>query len=210
MNSLLILGAGGHGKVVADTAASSGLWQKIAFLDDRYPAIKSVIDWPVVGRLEDTQKILPAYSGFVVAIGDNILRAQLLKRYLDKGFKSPHIVHPKSYVSPSAEMGPGCVVFAQGVVNPGVKMEMGGIINTGASVDHDCQLGEGVHICPGARLAGEVHIGSHTMLATGASVIPRIHIGNNVMVAAGSVVISNIGNNCTVAGVPARVVRADD
>ena len=209
MNSLLILGAGGHGKVVADTAAASTLWQRISFLDDQYPKLKAVESWPVVGKLEDAQKLLPAYSGFVVALGDNAMRSKLLKQYLDKGFESPSIVHPMAYVSPAATMGPGCVVFAQGVINPGVKMAMGGIINTGASVDHDCQLGEGVHICPGSHLAGEVHIGSHTMLATGSSVIPRIHIGNNVMVAAGSVVIAQIDDNCTVAGVPARVVRKD-
>lgn len=189
---------------------ASGQWPKIAFLDDRYPTIKSVIDWPVVGKLEEASKFLPAYSGFVVALGDNKLRAQLLKRYLDKGFDSPDIVHSMAYVSPSSKMGPGCVVFAQGVVNPGVQIGMGGIINTGASVDHDCKLGEGVHICPGSRLAGEVSVGDHTMLATGSSVIPRIKIGSNVMVAAGSVVIADIKNNQTVAGVPAKFVRAND
>ena len=185
MDSLLILGAGGQGKMVADTAAAAGSWENIAFLDDRHPDLDSVLDWPVIGPLKDAEKHLPAYSGFVVALGNNKLRAQLLKQYLDLDFAAPSIIHPTAYVSPSAKLGPGCVVFAQGVVNVGAQVGMGSIINTGASVDHDCVLGVGIHLCPGVRLAGEVRVGHQSTLGTGSAVIPKIAIGNHVMVGAG-------------------------
>ena len=207
MSSLLILGAGGHGKVAADTAAATGQWKQIAFLDDRHPSLKTVLDWPVLGRLEEAKQILPKHDGFCVALGDNKLRTKLLKLYLDQGFTAPCIVHPTAYISPSADLGPGCVVFAQGAVNPETRIGEGGIINTGASVDHDCALGEGVHLCPGVRLAGEVHIGQQTTLGTGTVVIPQIRIGSHVMVGAGSVVVTDIPDHSTAAGVPAKPIK---
>jgi sugar O-acyltransferase (sialic acid O-acetyltransferase NeuD family) len=207
MKSLLILGAGGHGKVVADTAAATGQWKKIAFLDDRHPSLKAVLDLPVLGNLEDAKKFLLEYDGFCVAIGDNNLRTRLLKLYLDQGFSSPSLVHPTAYISPSATLGPGCVVFAQGAVNPSTQIGEGCIINTGASVDHDCTVEEGVHLCPGVRLAGEVSVGQHTTLGVSATVIPQVNIGSHVMVGAGSVVVTNIPDHSTVAGVPAKIVQ---
>jgi len=207
MSSLLILGAGGHGKVVADTAVAIGQWKKIAFVDDQHPSLKTVLDWPVLGRLEEAKKFLPEYDGFCVAIGNNKLRTKLLKLYLDQGFTAPCLVHPTAYISPFATLGPGCVVFAQGVVNPETQVGQGSIINTGASVDHDCTLGEGVHLCPGVRLAGEVHVGQQTTLGTSAAVIPRINIGNQVMVGASSVVITDIPDHSTATGVPAKLIK---
>lgn len=210
MSSLLILGAGGHGKVVADTAAATGQWKKIAFLDDRHPSLKAVLDWPVLGNLKDAKKFLPEYDGFCIAIGNNNLRIKLLKSYLDQGFSAPCLVHPTAYISPSSSLGPGCVVFAQGVVNPGTQVGKGGIINTGASVDHDCTLDEGVHLCPGVRLAGEVNIGQQTTLGTSTAVIPQINIGSRVMIGAGSVVVTDIPDHSTAAGVPAQLIKNNE
>ncbi len=207
MSSLLILGAGGHGKVVADTATATGQWKKVALLDDRHPSLKAVLGWPVLGRMEDAKKFLPEYDSFCVAIGNNNLRTKLLQLYLDQGFSAPSLVHPTAYISPSASLGPGCVVFAQGVVNPGTQVGGGSIINTGASVDHDCTLGVGVHLCPGVRLAGEVSVGQQTTLGTGAAVIPQINIGSHVMVGAGSVVVTDIPDHSTAAGVPAKLIK---
>lgn len=210
MNSLLILGAGGHGKVVADTAAATGHWDKIAFLDDRHPALATVLDWPVIGSLEEAKKFLPEYDGFCVAIGNNELRIKLLKLYLDLGFSAPSLVHPTAYISPSASLGPGCVVFTQGALNAEAQVAAGGIINTGASVDHDCTLNEGVHLCPGVRLAGEVKVGRQTTLGTNVAVIPQINIGSHVMVGAGSVVVTDIPDHSTAAGVPAKVIKDNE
>ncbi len=207
MSSLLILGAGGHGKVVADTAAAIGRWSKIAFLDDRHASLKKVLDWPVLGSIEKAKGFLVEYDDFCVAIGDNNLRIKLLKSYLDQGFKAPSLVHPTAYISPSASLGAGCVVFAQGVVNPGSEVGEAAIINTGASVDHDCTLGEAVHLCPGVRLAGKVRVGQQTTLGTGTAVIPQINIGSHVMVGAGSVVVTNIPDRSTAAGVPAKIIK---
>ena len=210
MNSLLILGAGGHGKVVADTAAAIGQWKKIAFLDDRHASLKTVLDWPVMGSLKEANKFLPEYDGFCVAIGNNELRLKLLKSYQGQGFSAPSLIHPTAYISPSASLGSGCVVFAQAVVNPESQIGEAGIINTGASVDHDCVLEAGVHLCPGVRLAGEVRIGQQTTLGTGSAVIPQITIGSHTMIGAGSVVVTDIPDHSTAAGVPAKVFKKHD
>ena len=206
-NKLLIVGAGGHGKVVADTALMSGNWSEIAFLDDKYPLLNSIHDWPVLGTLNEVEEFSLEYSDCVVAIGSSSLRMELIKKYLKRGYSLPAIIHPASSVSSFVSLGAGCVVFAKTVINSDSKIGDGCILNTGVIVDHDCELGEGVHLAPGVNLAGGVCIGHRSLMGVGSSVIPQIVIGQNVIAAAGSVVTQDIGDNCTVAGVPAKVIK---
>ena len=206
-NKLLIVGAGGHGKVVAEAAAKMGDWSAIAFLDDKFPSVNAIRDWPVLGTLEQVEELFPEYSGCAVAIGDSSLRLELVKKYLKLGYSLPSIIHPASSVSSFVSLGAGCVVCAKAVINPDSKIGDGCILNTGVIVDHDCELGEGVHLAPGVNLAGGVCVGHRSLIGVGSSVIPQIKIGENVIVAAGSVVIQNIDDNCTVAGVPAKVIK---
>ncbi len=210
MTGLLILGAGGHGKVLADTASSTGCWNKIAFLDDRYPAISSVLSWPVLGTFRQAAAFLGEYSELTVAVGDNPLRVRLLRQFAGSGFGLPVIIHPTAFVSKGAVLEAGSVIFAQAAVNTGAKIGIGSIINTGATVDHDCVLGDGVHISPGVHLAGEVDVGNYSWLGIGAAVIQQISIGKNAVIGAGTVVIADVPANATVAGVPGRVVKKND
>lgn len=207
MNDLLIIGAGGHGKVVADTAIETGKWNDIAFLDDRWNSLKSVLSLPVMGPLNIITEMKSRFSEIAVAVGDSLLRIELLKKYELLGFSLARIIHPTAFISRHAVIYPGCVVFAQGVVNAGAVIGFGSIINTGSVVEHDCILGEGVHICPGVKLAGQVSIGKHSWIGIGSSVIQQVSIGENVMVGAGTVVIDNVSDNVTVAGVPGRVIK---
>lgn len=207
MPGLLIIGAGGHGKVVADTAYESGFWEKISFLDDRYPEVKSQVIWPVVGRIENISLFMTEYSDVFVAIGNNLLRFQLVQRFIEMGFFLPTIVHPTAFVSRFTKVGAGTIIFAQAAVNAGAQIGMGSIVNTGVTVDHDCLVGDGAHISPGVHLAGGVKVGNYSWIGTGSSILPQICIGRNVVVGAGAAIIENIPNDVTVVGVPGKIIK---
>jgi len=207
MSNLLIIGAGGHGKVVAETAQAMGAWKDIAFMDDRYPELRETLSLPVLGRIDNIPEFKASFSNIVVAVGDSNLRLSLIRRFANEGFHLPSLIHPAAWVGSSVEISEGGVVFAQAAVNADTHIGKGVIINTGATVDHDCVLGDGVHICPGVHLAGEVHVGAGSWIGIGASVIQQVQIGTNVTVAAGAVVTHDVENDITVAGVPARALK---
>jgi len=204
MSGLLIAGAGGHGKVVADIAETVGRWNQIAFLDKRYESIRNIKKYQVLGNMQMAAELLPEYSDIVVAVGDSNLRLDLLAQFSGLGFGLPVLAHPLAWVSPSARVGAGCVICAQAAIGVDAMLGRGVIVNTGACVDHDNLIGDGVHICPGANLSGGVQIGQGSWLGVGCSVIQGISIGDDVIVGAGAVVIDDVAANMTVAGVPAR------
>lgn len=210
MRGLLIIGAGGHGKVVADTAMSMNCWDKIAFLDDRYPQINSALSFPILGKIEDCLLFYEDYQELVVAVGDSMLRVELIRKFIAYGFRLPIIIHPTAFVSKWSMIRDGSVIFAQAAVNAGSVVGIGCIINTGATVDHDCVLGCGVHVSPGAHIAGQVEIGEYTWLGVGSSIIQQRFIGHNVIVGAGSVIIRDIPDNVTIIGIPGRVLNVLD
>ncbi|MEN6414617.1 MAG: acetyltransferase [Veillonellales bacterium] len=207
MAGLLIIGAGGHGKVVADTALSMDKWDKIAFLDDRYPEITSVLNFPILGKVDEYLPFHSSYQDVVVAVGDNKLRVELIRRFIDCRFRLPLIIHPQAFVSRFSDIGHGSVVFAQAAINAGTVVGIGSIINTGATVDHECLLGCGVHVSPGVHIAGQVKIGDYTWLGIGSTIIQQRSLGRNVIVGAGAVIIQDVPNDVTTVGVPGRVLH---
>lgn len=204
---LAILGAGGHGRVVADAAEQAG-WKSIMFFDDRWPEVKFSGQWQIVGRLSDFQSNASNYTGVVVAIGANTVRKHWLDILQKEKVPLVSIVHPKAVVSSYASLGEGSVVFANVVINAGAQIGRGGIVNTSSSIDHDCLLGDIVHVSPGVHLGGNVTVGDLTWIGLGASIKHQVVIGERVMVGAGAVVVADIGDNCTVVGNPARKLRA--
>jgi sugar O-acyltransferase (sialic acid O-acetyltransferase NeuD family) len=145
------------------------------------------------------------FSTALVAIGNAAVRLQWLPRLASAGYELPVVIHPIAWVSPSAQLGSGSVVFAQVAIQAQAVIGTGAILNTGCSVDHDAQLGNGVHICPGARLAGEVQVRDRSWIGIGSSVIQQIRIGADVTVGAGAVVVRDLPDGVTAVGVPARV-----
>lgn len=206
MAGLLIVGAGGHGKVVAEAAAATGRWSALAFLDDRFPSLASVNGLAVRGALADAPALLAEFSDAVVAIGHCRTRLRVLHDLRRWGFALPTVVHPTAWVSPSATLGEGTVVFAQVAIHACARLGAGCIANTGCSIDHDAALGDGVHVCPGARLAGEVTVGDASWLGIGSSVIQRVRVGADVTVGAGAAVVRALPDGVTAVGVPARVI----
>ena len=211
MTRLLILGAGGHAKVVAETAIASGFASSLAFLDDAYSSAdssSSFLGWPVLGSLISSldEGFSSDFDAAVVAIGHALVRLRWIQNLQDAGYQLPVLIHPTAMVSPSSQLGPASVVFAQVAVQPHASIGTGVILNTGCSVDHDAQISDGVHICPGARVAGEVKIGDRSWIGIGASVIQQVSIGSDVTVGAGAAVIRDLPNSVTAVGVPARFV----
>lgn len=198
----MILGAGGHGKVVADAAERTGLWHQIAFLDDRYPEKKLNAVWQVYGKIEDWRNF--SDWEFVVAIGHCETRLSISRKLITAGFKLATVIHPSAIVSPYVDIGDGSVVLATAVLNPGVSVGVATIINTGAVIEHDCHLDDGVHACPGVLLAGNVSVGECTWLGIGSVYKQGVRIDENVMVGAGAVVVADIGAETTAIGFPAR------
>ena len=211
MKSLLLLGAGGHARMVAETALATGRFDRIAFLDERCKGSRELPDqlgWPVIGPLEIIldSRIRNQFPEALVAIGNSSVRMQWLSELSAAGYELPVVIHPTAWMSPSSQIGIGTVVFAQAAIQSQVVIGSGAILNTGCSVDHDTHLCAGVHICPGARLAGEVHVGDRSWIGIGASVIQQIRIGEDVTVGAGAAVVGDLPDGVTAVGVPARAL----
>ncbi|MDN7131517.1 acetyltransferase [Halomonas sp. MC140] len=203
MKRLAILGASGHGKVVAETASQCG-WQSIVFFDDAWPRLQHNGSWPVVGNTQTLITTLLDFDGVVVGIGNNRVRLEKTRHF--KALHAPLIalVHPSAIVSNTVSLGAGSVVFAGAVIQIDSQLGEACIVNTRASVDHDCLLSDGVHICPGATLAGAVKVGEASWVGIGTCVKQLVNIGSNVTLGAGAAVIRDVPSGQTVIGVPAR------
>lgn len=207
MNSLIIIGAGGHGKVVAETADAMQKWADIRFLDDKFPEINRILNYKVVGSCEQLKDFKTANMDLCIAIGSNKRRLDLMCIGKGLGYRFPPIVHPTASIGISAKIEEGTVIFSGGIVNAGSVIKPGCIVNSNAVVDHDCVIGTGAHLSPGSTIGGGVNIGSNVWVGIGASIINGITIGANTIIGAGAVVIRDIPDNVVAVGVPAEVKR---
>ena len=192
---LVIIGASGHGKVIADIAVKNG-YEDIVFLDDD-ENVKECAGFPVVGKTCEAVKMA---GDKIVAIGNPKVR----ERIQEEVGRVITLIHPDAVISRRVEIGEGSVIMAGAVINSDVVVGKGCIINTGASVDHDCVLGEYVHVSVGSHLSGTVNVGKGTWIGAGATVSNNVNICGDCMVGAGAVVIRDIEKPGTYVGVPAR------
>lgn len=201
-----ILGASGHGKVVAEIAELNGFLE-VQFFDDRWPELENIEHWSVVGNTETLISSINCFDQVAVAIGNNLTRISKLTRLREAGAILSPLVHPSATVSCYAKLGIGTVVMAGAVVNPFCSIGQGCIVNTMASIDHDCIINDGVHICPGVNLAGFVQVDEASWIGVGAQVKQLVKIGRNIVVGAGATVVNQIFDNETVIGTPARPIN---
>ena len=162
---LIILGAGGHGKVVADLASQTGKYDEVKFLDD------NSTDERVIGKCGNFANFKNEDTEMYPAFGNNKGRIEWENKMEEAGIKLAKIIHPLAYISPQAEVVDGCVIMPYAIVNTGTKIKKANIINIGAIVDHDCILEEGCHLAPGAIVKGENHLPEGTKVDSG-EVIP--------------------------------------
>lgn len=207
MKPILVLGGGGHAKVVIDTLHSVGA--TVAGFLDKNPSLVELLGVPQLGDADPgsfhqyaADEILLA-NGFG-AVGKNRLRSKQFESWKSHGFTFTTILHPAAYVSPAASLEEGAQVMAGAIVQAGSRIGPNAIINTRAAVDHDCLLEAHTHVATGAVLSGGVHLRPGAFIGAGASIIQGIRIGQNSVVGAGSVVVRDVPDNCRVMGAPAH------
>lgn len=203
-NRLLIIGAGGHGKVVANVAMKMNTWKSIQFLDDNQE-LKRVLGLEVIGKVEDALKYVHDYQ-FIVAIGDNSLRERIQLNLTMAQAKLALLVHPDAIIGKQVEIGKGTVVMAGVIINSCTHVGSGCIINTGSIIEHDNIIEDYVHVSPGVITGGTVRIGKGTWLGLGSKIINNVSIAGDCIVGAGAVVIEDIINRGLYVGIPAKKV----
>mgnify|MGYP003385255885 CR=1 FL=1 len=206
MNRLVIIGAGGHGRVVADCAQTIGEYDEIIFLDDCFVERKKYACWKIIGCVNMWPEL--TNSDFIVAFGNNKLRQVVLNELRQANANLVSIIHPSAVISQYANIEVGTVVLANAVVNVNSNIGRGCIINTAATIDHDSQIGECVHISPGANIAGGVVVGALSWLGIGSTVIEHLTLAENTQIGAGAVVTQSTQKNSLYLGVPAKRIRA--
>ena len=202
--TLVIYGAGGHGKSVVDLAVACG-YENLCILDDNPRKIR-LLKWSVessAGFLDNAGKAFE----FVVAIGDNAARRCRYDQLSAAGGTAVTLLHPRAWVSPFASLGGGTVVFGGAIVNADGRIGANCIINTQAGVDHDCIVADHVHVGPGAGLAGGVQVGNGSFIGMGARLLPGVQLGERTVIGAGAIVRHNIPADARAYGIPARVVE---
>ena len=204
MKEFLIMGAGGHSKVVIDALLKMQPDSQIRVLDDDVRKhgqllLGIVIEGPDLNLLVERK--------VCIAIGDNKIRAQKYEYWKAAGAKFCNIIHPNAVISPFAHLiGLGTVVFAGAVINPDAKIGANVIVNTGTIIEHDCVLEDHVQVATNATLCGGVKLREGAMIGAGAVILPGVEVGRYAVVGAGAVVISSIPDNQTYVGVPARAL----
>ncbi len=205
----VILGAGGHGRVVLDILRQAGTCKPVAFLDNN-PALEGrrLDGLPVLGdmsHLPDLQE--RGVCRAIVAIGDNGVRRAMGEMLEQNGFELESAIHPAAQLATSVTLGKAAVIAAGSLICAHCQVGDYAILNTGCIVDHESMIGTCAHICPGVRLAGHVTVESGAFIGIGATVVQNVHIGFDAVVGAGAVVVSNVDPMTTVVGVPARVIK---
>lgn len=200
MKKLVIIGAGGHGKVIADIAVKNG-YKDIVFLDDN-DDVNECGGYPVIGKIYEANNI---NADFVIGIGNASVRKRI-QESIDEN-KIVTLIHPNAVVADDVAIGSGTVIMAGAVINVGTIIGKGCIINTCSSVDHDCKVGDYVHISVGSHLCGTVVVEDETWIGAGATVSNNVSVCSECMIGAGAVVIKNIEESGTYVGVPAKLIN---
>jgi UDP-perosamine 4-acetyltransferase len=200
--SVMIIGAGGHAKVVVSTLIASGIMVSKIYDDNPDKWGSCILNIEIVGPLSDID--YDSVEQALTAIGNNKTRKGIVNRFPRVRWTT--VVHPSAYVHPTARIGQGTVVFAKAVVQPDTFIGDHCIINTGATIDHDCRIGNYVHISPGVNLAGDVQLHEGVFCGLGSKIINGMTIGKWATIGAGGVVINDLPEASLAVGVPAKVI----
>ena len=204
---LIVVGSGGHARVVLDTATEAGFTVR-GVIDLNFKQLgEDIMGCPVIGNFDALNECKPQRTGVALAIGDGEQRAVYYNKVQEMGFHLPNIIHPSARLSRHVRMGVAVFVNAGAIINARAEIGDNTIINTGAIVDHEVCVGRHSQIGPGARVGGRAIIADGVFVGIGANIIDRVRVGENATIGAGTVVIEDVEANSTVVGVPARRVR---
>lgn len=184
--TLLVLGAGGHGKAVAEAALLTGNWQRVLFIDDRWPQLQESFGLPVVSDIAGLAKITEQAHGAIAAVGNNNVREQWCAAIKQAGIELVSIIHPRACVSNSVALGAGTAVMALAMVGVDAQVGQAAIINANATLDHDAKLGDFAHLGVGVQIAGGVHVGARAWLQAGCSAGYNVVIADSENIPAGT------------------------
>lgn len=199
MNSkLIIIGAGGHGKVVADIAIKMDEWRNISFLDDD-ESIQKTLGLDVIGKT-DIAFTFREDADFFVAIGNNYVREEMLEKLLYSNLNVVTLIHPNAVIGTDVKIGIGTVIMAGVVINSSTSVGKGCIINTNSSIDHDNTLGNFIHVSPRVSTGGNVRIENNTWIGIGSVISNNVNICSECIIGAGSVVLHNVYESGTYVG----------
>jgi len=205
--TLIIIGAGGHGKVVADCAEEMACYHEIFFLDGRAPDLNNCGVWTVIDQPQNFLDYNQENVDFFVAIGENSSRKKWLTKLIKSDVNVATLIHPKTVISKHVLVKKGSLICANATINAFTQIGIGCIVNTAASIDHDCFIDDFVHIAPGNSIAGTVTIEQLCFVGIGSSIIQGVTLGESSIIGAGSVVIKNIAENTLAVGCPAKPIK---
>ncbi len=201
--NVVIIGAGGHGKVIADIVVKSGD-NVVGFLDDSKDVGDVIIEkFTVIGKVEDCEKLQQENKNlfFVIAIGNNYVRKEIFEKYKLNYYTA---IHPTAVIGMGVHIGTGTVIMANACINSSAKIGNNCIINTGTIIEHDNIIEDNVHVSPNATLCGTVKVGEYTHIGAGSIIKNNISIVDNSIIGAGAVVVKNIVKNGVYIGIPAK------
>ncbi|RCX19068.1 acetyltransferase EpsM [Fontibacillus phaseoli] len=201
----ILIGAGGHSKVVVDILRSQGK-HVAGFIDDKIEK-KDVLGIPILGTTRLITEFIDAV--FIVTVGDNIVRSNLVNQLKPYNLNYGQAIHPTAVISSNVVIGAGSVVMPNVVINTDTTIGEHTILNTACTIDHECVLEDFVHISPGVNLAGNVRVASHSQVGIGTSIIQGVLIGSNTIVGAGACVVNDIESDVVVVGCPAKKIRSN-
>ncbi|MGM0502721.1 MAG: acetyltransferase [Bacillota bacterium] len=213
MKNIVLIGAGGHCKVVIDIIQQNENYNLVGLIDKDHQNIgNKVLQVPIIGTDSDLEEILKQgqASSALIAIGstgDNKLRKKLYDKIKELGYDFINVIHPNTTLAKSLKLGTANTIMAGAIINPEVVIGDNNIINTGSIIEHDTVIKNNVHVGPGVKISGGATIGNNTHLGTGATIIQHIKIGENCLIGAGAVVINDIPNNSVVVGNPGQVIK---
>lgn len=209
MKPLVIIGAGGHARVLLDIALICD-YEILGFTLPEKSEVRDCFGYPVIGT--DDEVLKSSSKDFLLvnalgSIGSLERRYEVFRRFHQKGFCFATLIHPSATVAHGVNLGEGVQIMAGSVIQPGCSIGVDSIVNTGCLIDHDCRIGNHVHLAPGVTISGSVGVGDCTHVGTAASVIQGVNIGEWSLVGAGSLVLRDINDRQMVVGVPAKVTK---
>lgn len=196
----MIIGASGHGRVVADIAKRLEAYSEISFLDDDLE--KRMPGYQLLGSVREYEKWKDTHE-FIVAVGNCRIRSEIQKK-LEENAEIATLVHPNAVLGENVVLGAGTVIMANAVINSASILGKGVIVNTGSTIDHDCRIGNYVHAAPGSHISGTVFIGDRVWIGVGSCIVNNVSICDECVIGAGAAVIADIEEKGTYAGVPAK------